>query len=49
MDLTIREHHDLFDAIRRKNPEAAEEASRRMVTRTASRAIAALNKAEAST
>lgn len=46
MDLTIREHHALFDAIRRKNPEAAEEASRRMVTRTASRAVAGLDKAE---
>ena len=46
MELTIKEHHDLFDAIRRKNPEAAEEASRRMVTRTASRAIAGLERAE---
>jgi len=46
MDLTIREHRALFDAIRRKNPEAAEEASRRMVTRTASRAVAGLDKAE---
>jgi GntR family galactonate operon transcriptional repressor len=47
MDFTIRAHHDLFDAIRRKNPDAAEEASRCMVTDTAKRAIAALDKAEA--
>ena len=46
MDLTIREHHALFDAIRRKNPDAAEEASRRMVTRTATSAVARLDKAE---
>ncbi len=38
MELTIKEHHDLFDAIRRKNPQAAEDASRKMVTRTAQRA-----------
>ena len=38
MALTIQEHHDLFDAIRRKNPMAAEEASYKMVTRTAQRA-----------
>ena len=48
MALTIREHHELFDAIRRKNPVAAEEASRRMVTRTASRAAVAIGAAEAS-
>ncbi len=48
MELTIREHHELFDAIRRKNPVAAEEASRRMVTRTASRAAAAIGATEAS-
>ena len=48
MALTIREHHELFDAIRRKNPVAAEEASRRMVTRTASRAAAAIGATEAS-
>ena len=46
MDLTIRVHYDLFDAIRRKNPAVAEEASRHMVTLTASRALAALDKAE---
>ncbi len=45
MDLTVREHHDLFDAIRRKNPQAAEDASRHMVTRTAQRAIAGLDSA----
>ena len=38
----------VFDAIRRKNPVAAEEASRRMVTRTASRAAAAIGATEAS-
>ena len=48
MVLTIREHHELFDAIRRKNPVAAEEASRRMVTRTASRAADAIGATEAS-
>ena len=48
MELTIREHHELFDAIRRKNPVAAEEASRRMVTRTASRAADAIGATEAS-
>ena len=36
----------VFDAIRRKNPEAAEEASLRMVTRTATSAVARLDKAE---
>lgn len=45
MNLTVREHHDLFDAIRRKNPQAAEDASRHMVTRTAQRAIAGLDRA----
>lgn len=44
MELTIKEHHDLFDAIRRKNPQAAEEASFKMVTRTAQRADGELNK-----
>ncbi len=43
MELTMREHHDLFDAIRRKNPDIAEQASRRMVTRTAKRARYALD------
>ena len=43
MDLTIAEHHALFEAIRRKNPQAAEDASRHMVTRTAERAIAGLD------
>ena len=36
--LTIKEHRDLFDAIRRKNPEAAELACHAMVQRTAGRA-----------
>ena len=39
MELTIREHHALFDAVRRKNPDAAEAASRYMIERTAERAI----------
>jgi GntR family galactonate operon transcriptional repressor len=47
LDLSVRLHFDLFDAIRRKNPDAAEEASRRMVTRTAERAIVVLDEAEA--
>jgi DNA-binding GntR family transcriptional regulator len=49
LELTIHEHFDLFDAIRRKNPDAAEDASRRMVTRTTDRAIAVLSTAEAAT
>lgn len=40
MALTISEHHELFDAIRRKNPQAAETAARRMIERTAERALA---------
>ena len=40
MALTISEHHELFDAIRRKNPQAAEMAARRMIERTAERALA---------
>ena len=39
MLLTINEHHELLDAIRRKNPQAAEAASRRMIQRTAKRAL----------
>lgn len=38
MDLTMKEHCDLFDAIRRKNPQAAELACHDMVVRTAGRA-----------
>ncbi|MBS1210449.1 MAG: dgoR [Proteobacteria bacterium] len=38
MELTMQEHADLFDAIRRKNPEAAEKACLGMVGRTAERA-----------
>ena len=38
MNLTMKEHSDLFDAIRRKNPEAAEQACHDMVGRTAGRA-----------
>ena len=43
MKQTVRIHHDLFDAIRRKNPEAAENASRQMVSQTEYRAIAVLD------
>jgi GntR family galactonate operon transcriptional repressor len=49
MDRTLRQHHDLLDAIRRKNPEVAEETSRYMMTYTAGRAIKALTEVEAST
>ena len=45
LELTVDEHHDLFDAIRRKNPDMAENASRRMATRTAKRALHALDNA----
>ena len=38
MDQTMKEHCDLFDAIRRKNPDAAELACHTMVERTAVRA-----------
>jgi len=38
MDLTMKEHADLSDAIRRKNPQAAELACHDMVVRTAWRA-----------
>jgi GntR family galactonate operon transcriptional repressor len=38
MELTMKEHGALFDAIRRKNPEAAESACHDMVVRTARRA-----------
>ncbi|MDR3220821.1 MAG: FadR family transcriptional regulator [Candidatus Accumulibacter sp.] len=48
LELTVDQHLDLFDAIRRKNPDAAEAASRRMVKRTADRALAVLDEAEAS-
>lgn len=40
MGLTINEHRELFDAIRRKNPQAAESAACRMIERTAQRALA---------
>lgn len=38
MALTMKEHSDLLDAIRRKNPDAAELACHEMVVRTAARA-----------
>ena len=38
MALTLEEHGNLFDAIRRKNPDAAERFSHTMVQRTAERA-----------
>lgn len=44
MNRTIRVHLELFDAIRKKNPRAAEEASRHMVLETQQRAFAELNK-----
>ncbi len=37
MALTMKEHANVFDAIRRKNPEAAERACHEMVVRTAGR------------
>lgn len=44
MELTIREHKELFDAIRCKHIQAAEDASQKMVTRTAQRADIELGK-----
>ena len=38
MALTIKEHADLFDMIRMKNPVAAESMAEGMISRTASRA-----------
>ncbi|MDO6385780.1 MULTISPECIES: FadR/GntR family transcriptional regulator [unclassified Uliginosibacterium] len=38
MALTIKEHSDLFDMIRMKNPVAAEDMAQGMISRTASRA-----------
>ena len=43
MELTIKEHLALFDAVRRKNPDAAEAASRQMIERTAIRAVREIN------
>ena len=48
MNRTIRVHHELFEAIRCKNAKAAEDASRHMVLDTERRAVAELDKAEAS-
>ena len=47
MDLTMKEHSALFDAIRRKNPEAAEQACHELVVRTAGRARIKPHKASA--
>lgn len=47
MNRTIALHLELFDAIRRKNPEAAEAASRHMVLDTEHRAVSGLNREEA--
>ncbi len=44
MNRTIRVHQELFEAIRKKNPRAAEEASRHMVLETEQRAFAELDK-----
>lgn len=46
MALTIQEHRELFEAIRRKLPDAAEAASRRMIERTAQRAYADMNRSD---
>jgi GntR family galactonate operon transcriptional repressor len=43
MALTINEHADLFNMIRVKNPQAAEDMAKGMITRTASRAGTKLN------
>lgn len=45
MALTIQEHRDLFEAIRRKLPDQAEAASRHMIERTAQRAFAGMDTA----
>ena len=44
MALTIQEHRDLFEAIRRKLPDTAEATSRRMIERTAQRAFSGMNR-----
>lgn len=46
MALTIQEHRDLFEAIRRKLPDQAEAASRHMIERTAQRAFAGMDTAK---
>lgn len=45
MALTIKEHSDLFDMIRMKNPVAAEDMAQGMISRTASRAHTRLDSA----
>lgn len=45
MALTIKEHADLFDMIRMKNPVVAEEMAQGMISRTASRAHTRLDSA----
>ncbi|MDP5239830.1 FadR/GntR family transcriptional regulator [Uliginosibacterium sp. 31-16] len=45
MALTIKEHSDLFDMIRMKNPVVAEEMAQGMISRTASRAHIKLDSA----
>lgn len=44
MALAIQEHRDLFEAIRRKLPDAAEDTSRRMIERTAQRAFSDMDR-----
>ena len=44
MALTIQEHRDLFEAIRRKLPDTAEAAYRHMVERTAQRAFSGMDR-----
>lgn len=43
MALTIQEHRELFEAIRRKLPDAAEAVSRQMIERTAQRAFSGMD------
>ncbi|WP_296494540.1 FadR/GntR family transcriptional regulator [Rhodoferax sp.] len=44
MALTIQEHRELFEAIRRKLPDAAEAVSRQMIERTAQRAFSGMDR-----
>jgi GntR family galactonate operon transcriptional repressor len=44
--LAIQEHRDLFESIRRKLPDTAEETSRRMINRTAQRAFSGMDRGD---
>jgi GntR family galactonate operon transcriptional repressor len=46
MALTIQEHRDLFEAIRRKLPDSAEDTSRRMIERAAQRAFSGMDRVD---